>query len=160
MKKLPVVAGTTFLLTFLGLFIYFYKSSGKFRKSIIAAFVAVSFYFSGLKPAHSAGQADAFTPQNQQHQSRPQKEGIFSRKSNNDGPGPGKPNGDGSGGDDGGIPNYPQSESVEETQKRVEWMQEQVRKLKEETESEENHCNQKNKDGINELLKSYKLNNN
>ena len=93
MKKLAVVADITFLLTFLGLSIYFYKSSGKFRKSIIAAFVAVSFYFSGLKPAHSAGEADAFTPQNQQHQSRPQKEGIFSRKSNNDGPGPGKPNG-------------------------------------------------------------------
>ena len=136
MKKLPVIAG----ITFLGLFIYFYKSSGKFRKSIIAAFVAVSFYFSGLKPAHSANQADAFTPQNLQHQSRAQKEGFFSRKSNNDGPGPGKPNGDGSGGDDGGIPNYPQSESVEETQKRLEWMQEQVRKLKEEAESEEDQC--------------------
>ena len=165
MKKLPVVAGITFLLTFLGLFIYFYRSSGKFRKSIIAAFVAVSFYFSSLKPAHSAGQADAFTPQNQQHQSRPQKEGIFSRKSNNGGPGPEKPNGDGSSGDDGGIPNYPQSESVEETQKRVEWMQEQVRELEEETdseseietESEEDQCDQQNKAGINELPDSSKF---
>lgn len=153
------------MLTFFGLFIYFYRNSGKFRKSIIAAFVAVSFYFSALKPADAAGSADAFTPQNQQHQSRPQQKGIFSRKSNNDGPGPGKPNGDGSGGDDGGFTNYPKSESVEETQKRVEWMQEQVRKLEEETdseseietESEEDQCDQQKKAGINELPDSSKF---
>ena len=112
MKKTPVVAN----ITFLGLVFYFYRSSGKFRKSIIAAFVAVSFYFSFLKPAHSAGQADAFTPKNPQHQSRPQKEGIFSRKNKNSS-GPGKPNGADSDGYDGGIPNYPESESVQETQK-------------------------------------------
>ena len=82
MKKLPIVTG----ITFIGLFIYFYRSSGKFRNSIMAAFVAASFYFSSLKPAHSVSQADAFTPQNPQHRSRPQKEGIFSGKSNNGGP--------------------------------------------------------------------------
>ena len=40
MKKLPVVVSLTFLLTFLGLFIYSYKSSGKFRKSIASALFA------------------------------------------------------------------------------------------------------------------------
>lgn len=70
------------ILTFLVLFFYFYKTSGKFRQSIIAAFAAVIFYSS----AHSTGEADgAFTQQNQQHQSRPQHDpGIFGRKSNND----------------------------------------------------------------------------
>ena len=99
--------------------------------------------------------SQCFTLQNQQHRSRPQKEGIFSGKSNNGGPGPEKLNGDGSSGDDGGIPNYPQSESVKETQKRVEWMQKQVRELEEETDSESeietDQCDQQNKAGINEL---------
>ena len=161
MKKLPVVVG----ITFIGIFIYFYRSSGKFRNAIIAAFVAISFYFSSLKSAHSTGQADGFTPQNQQHQSRTPKEGIFSRKSNNGGPGPEKPNSDGSSGDNGSIPNYPQLESVEETRKRVEWMQEHVRELEEKTdseseiktESEENQCDQQNKAGINELPDSSKF---
>ena len=48
-------------LTFLGLFIYFYKTSGKFRKSIIAAFAAATFFFLGLTTARAAGEADAFT---------------------------------------------------------------------------------------------------
>jgi len=47
-------------------------------------FLGLFFYFSGLPPAHSAGEADAFTTQNQPHQSRPQKrQGIFGRKSIN-----------------------------------------------------------------------------
>ena len=104
-------------LMFLVLFVHFYRTFGKFRQSIIAAFAAVIFYFSALSSAHSAGETDAFPQKNQQHQSRPQKrDGIFSRKSNNDGSGPGKPNGDGSGGDNDGIPNYPERESVEGTQ--------------------------------------------
>ena len=134
------------------MFVYFYKTSGKFRQSIIAAFVAVTFYFSDLKPAHSAGQADAFTPQNQQHQSRPQNQGIFSRKSNNDGPGPGKPNGNGSGGNDDSVPKYPQPESVEKTQERVDRITEQTRRLKEVTETDdesEKQCSiEEIKDGI------------
>ena len=131
-------------LTFLGLFIYFYKTSGKFRQSIISAFAALTVIFSSQQPAHSAGQADAFTQQNQQHQSRPKNQGIFSRKSNNDGPGPGKPNGNGSDGDDGGIPKYPKAESIEETQRHLSNIDEQIHKLEEVTDSdsetEENQC--------------------
>ena len=92
-------------LIFLTWFVSFYKTSGKFRQSMTSAFVAMTIYFSVISPAHSAGagQADAFTQQNQQHQSRPQRHrGIFGRKSNNDG----------SGGDDDSVPKYPQPESV------------------------------------------------
>lgn len=142
-------------LIFLGLFFYFYKTSGKFRKSIISAFAAMSFYFSGLPSAHSAGGADAFTTQNQPHQSRFQKrQGIFGRKSNNDGSG---------GDDDKGIPQYSKPESVETTKERFQKIQEQVVKLEEVTdsdsESEEDQCpiDQQNKAGIDELPDSSKF---
>jgi len=145
-------------LMFLVLFVHFYRTSGKFRQSIIAAFAAVIFYFSALSPAHSAGEADAFTHKNQQHQSRPQKrDGIFSRKSNNDGSGPGKPNGDGDGsdGDNGGIPNYPERESVEGTQERVNRIDEHLHRMNQvidsDTESEEDQCRLESKAGFKEL---------
>lgn len=130
-------------LTFLVFFVYFYKTSGKFRQSIISAFVALTVLFSSQQAAHSAGQADAFTQQNQQHQSCPQNKGIFSRKSNNDGPGPGK--NDGSGGDDdSGMPKFPQTESVQDTQNRLDNIDEQIHKLEKVTDSdsetEENEC--------------------
>ena len=85
-KKYLVTFGLLGTLIFLGLFIYFYKTSGKFRKSIIAVFMAATVYSSGLTPAHSAGEADAaFTRQNQQHQSRPShRSGFFSGRSSND----------------------------------------------------------------------------
>lgn len=132
-------------LAFLGFFIYFYTTSGKFRQSTTAAFVALTILFSSQQAAHSAGQAEGFTPQNQPHQSRLQRgRGIFGVKSNNDGPGPGKPYGGGDGGDD-GIPKYPQPESVELTQERVERIDELILKLEEVTDSsdsetEETEC--------------------
>ena len=160
-KKYFIKLGLVGTLIFLVFFVYFYKTSGKFRQSIIAAFVALTVFFSSQKAAHSIGQADGFTPQNPQHQSRPPNtnKGIFGRKSNNNSPGPGKPNDNGSDGDDGGIPNYPQPKSVEETQKRLDWMEKQVRKLNEETDSEseieteskEDQCDQQNKAGFKEL---------
>lgn len=51
-------------LIFLVFFVYFYKTSGKFRQSIIAAFVTLTVFFSSQKAAHSIGQADGFTLQN------------------------------------------------------------------------------------------------
>ena len=98
-------------LTFLGSFIYFYKTSGKFRKSIIAAFASATFFLSGLTTARAAGEADAFTPQPQcpSHRS-----GFFSGRSSNDGSGPGKPDdfGSDSGSGRDGLPQFPQTESV------------------------------------------------
>lgn len=116
------------------MFFYLYKTSGKFRQSIIAAFMAATVYSSGLTPAHSAGEADAaFTQKNPQHQSRPESDrGIFGRKSNNDG----------SGGNE--LPQFPQPESVEGTQERVDRINEHLRRMKEvsdsDTESEEDQC--------------------
>lgn len=146
MKKYLIRFGLVGTLTFLVFFVYFYKTSGKFRQSIISAFVALTVLFSSQQAAHSAGQADAFTqqnPQHQQHQSCPQNKGIFSRKSNNDGPGPGK--NDGSGGDDdSGMPKFPQTESVQDTQNRLDNIDEQIHKLEKVTDSdsetEENEC--------------------
>jgi hypothetical protein len=144
-KKYLVTFKLLGTLTFLGLFVYFYKTTGKFRQSVISAFVALTVFLSSQQPAHSAGQADAFTEQNPQHQSRPQRgRGIFGRNPNNDGSGPGKPNGDGSDGDDGGIPKYPKTESIEETQRHLSNIDELTNKLEEitdsDSETEENQC--------------------
>jgi len=144
LKKYLLRFGLVGALTFLGLFIYFYKTSGKFRQSIITAFVIV--FFSSQQPAHSAGEADAaFTQQNQPHQSRSShRSGFFSGRSSNDGSGPGKPNDDGSDGDDGGIPKYPKTESIEETESHLSTIDEQINELEEVTDSdsetEEDQC--------------------
>ena len=113
MKKLGLVG----ILTFLVLFVYFYKTSGKFRQSVLAAFVAVSVGLLSPQPVQ-AGEADAYTISTQQHRSRPQSTGIFSAESSNDGSGPGKPDDSDSGSN--GLPQLPQTESVEKTEKRVE----------------------------------------
>ena len=146
-KYLFLRFGVLGILTFLGLFIYFYRNSGRFRQSIISAFVALTVFFSGLPTARAAGEADAFTTPNQQHHSRPQKQGFFGSKSNNDGSGPGKPNGNDSNnddGDDGSSPKYPKRESIEETQRHLFNIDEQINKLEEVTDSdsetEENEC--------------------
>lgn len=154
MKNYLIRLGLVGTLIFLVLFFYFYKSSGKFRQSIVSAFVVLTFFFSSQQGAHSAGEADAFTLQNQ-HQRRPPTKGFFSHKSNNDGPGPGKPNGNGSDGDDDGIPRYPKTESIEETQTHLDNIDQQIKKLEEVTDSdsetEENECRVKSKAGFKEL---------
>ena len=83
-KKLSFIG----ILAFLGLFFYFYRNSGKFRKSIIAALVALFVFGSVIPPSRSIGGADGFTPLTPQEQSRPNKRpGFFSGRSNNNGPG-------------------------------------------------------------------------
>ena len=152
MKKFELVRSLTFLLTFLGLFIYFYRSSRKFRKSIanalFAAIVIVSW------PAQSTAKGvDGFsTPESSRPARRP---GFFSGKYDTDDPGkPGKSNGNG-GDDDGGKPQYPTPESVKETKERVEWIQEQVRKLEEETDFEsESECESTEQLQVDESYKS------
>lgn len=100
-------------LTFLSFFIYFYKSSGKFRNSIIAAFAAVSVFLAGLTPAHGAGEVDAFMPKPNPQRGLNPRPGLFSGRSttNNHGSGPEKPDDFGSD----GLPEFPQTESVERT---------------------------------------------
>ena len=153
MKKYLVTFGLLGTLTFLGLFIYFYKTSGKFRKSIIAAFASATFFFSGLTTARAAGEADAFTPQ-PQHQSRPShRSGFFSGRSSNDGSGPGKPDnfGSDSGGD--GLPQFPQTESVEKTEERVKNIETLIRRMEESSDTE-NECESAEQLQVNESYKS------
>ena len=142
-------------LTLLGLFIYFYKTSGKFRKSIIAAFAAATFFLSGLTTARAAGEADAFTP-HPQHQSRPShRSGFFSGRSSNDGSGPGKPDDFGSDSDRDGLPQFPQTESIEETQEHLSIIDEQINKLEEVTDSDsESECASAKQFQVNESYKS------
>ena len=80
MKKITIKFGVIAIITFFVFFAYFYKNSGKFRKSSISAFMAITVILSIPRPVRS-GQAevDAFTQQSQQHRNRPQKQGIFSR---------------------------------------------------------------------------------
>lgn len=156
MKKLSVVVSITFLLTFLGLFIYSYKSSGKFRKSIASALFAALVIVSIVSwPAQSAAKdVHGFsTPESSRPARRP---GFFSGKSDTNDPGkPGKPNGDGGGGDYGGKPQYTAPESVKETKVRVERIQEHVRKLEEETDSEsESECKSAQQLQVDESYKS------
>lgn len=75
---------------------------------------------------------DGFTPQHQTHRrSNKEKKGLFGRKSTTS-PG-GNPNG--SDGSD-GIPSSPESESVEQTEARLEPINQQIRTLEDQSESE------------------------
>ena len=141
----------TFLLTFLGLFIYSYKRSRKFRKSIASALFAALVIVSWPAQSTAKGVHGFSTPES----SRPAKRsGFFSGKSDTNGPGkPGKP--DGGDGDDGEKPQYTTPESVEETKERVEWVQKQVRQLEEETDSEsESECGSAERFQVDESYKS------
>ena len=136
MKKLSVVASLTFFFTFLGLFIYLYRSSGKFRKSIASALLAALVLFSWSAESTAKGVDGFSTPESGRPEKRP---GLFSSQSKNNGPGkPDKPNGNG--GDDdndnGGKLQYTAPESVQDTNERVERIRAYVLELEEETDSE------------------------
>jgi len=143
---------------------------------MVAAFAAATFFFSGVPRAGAAGEADAFTsqPQPQSRPSRPSHgSGFFSGKSSsgkpssgksssgkssNDGSGPGKPDDNGSDGDgydDNGMPQYPKTESVQDTQKRLDNIDEQIYRLEKvsdsDSETEEDECRLESKAGFNEL---------
>ena len=137
MKKYLVTLGLLGSLTFLGLFFYFYKTSGKCRESITSALLAALVFFSWPSEAQSKG-VDGFASQKQSRFSK--RSGFFSNsssRSNNNRSGSGKPDDDGSSGNDGNIPKYPQLESVER-------IKEHLRRMKEvsdsDAESEEDQC--------------------
>jgi hypothetical protein len=157
MKKLPVVASLTVFLTFLGLFIYSYKSSGKFRKSIASALLAAFVLFSWSAESVAKGVDGFSTPESSRPTKRP---GLFSGQSKNNGPGkPGKPDGNGGDDDDGGKPQYTAPESVQDTNERVKGIKKYVRQLEEETDSEseietESECESVEQLKVNESYKS------
>lgn len=122
---------------FLGMFFYFYRKSGKFRKSISAAFVS-AFVLTSVPLESKAKEADAFSPKPPQHQSSRRALSSSRTRANN----PGKPNNGDSGDDDNGMPQFPQTESVEKTKERVENIDEYIRRIEEssDSESEEGSC--------------------
>lgn len=128
------------ILTFLGLFVYFYKTSGKFRKSIIAALLA-TLVFSSVPLESEAKGTDAFTTQ-QQTTRIERNRGLFSRgarKPNNNGQG--KPNGsDGGEDDDKDMSQYPKVESVQETESRLDDIDKFIARMEESSDSEEEEC--------------------
>jgi hypothetical protein len=66
--------------------------------------------------------------------------GLKKKPSSN---GPGKPNNngsDGGGDDDNGMPQYPKTESVQETEKRIENIDEYIARMEESSDSEEEEC--------------------
>jgi hypothetical protein len=85
LEKKLIKLGLLGTLTFLCLFFYFYKRTGKFRDSILSTFAIITIYSSSLKPAYSASEVNRFTPTplSQQHQPRIPKQEIFSKKSPN-----------------------------------------------------------------------------
>jgi hypothetical protein len=145
MKKLPVVVS----LTFLSVFIYLYRSSGKFRKSIASALFAALVTLSWPAQSNAKG-VHGFTPVEQSRPAR--RPGSFSGQSNKNVPG----NGNGGDDDNGGKPQYTAPESVQDTNERVERIKEYVRQLEKETDSEseietESECRLENKAGFKEL---------
>ena len=117
MKKYLIRFGIVGSLAFLGLFFYFYKTSGKFRKSVTSALLA-TFVFFGWSFQSQAKDVNGFSTQHQSRPSHPSR--FFSGRSSNDGSGPGKPDdfGSDSGGD--GLPKLPETECIEKTEERVE----------------------------------------
>lgn len=67
-------------LVFLVLFVYFYINSGKFRKLVIGAFMIVTYSLTNPTIPHTAGQAEGFTPQQQEQTSPSDRSGFFNSK--------------------------------------------------------------------------------
>ena len=99
------------------LFIYFYRTSGKFRKSIAAALL-VTFVFLASPENSGARDVEGFPPKPQQHSRLLKPKGLFRNPSQNSGPEkPDNPSGNGKNFDS--TPEYHGPESVGETEKRL-----------------------------------------
>ena len=140
------------------MFFYFYRKSGNFRKSIIAAFL-VAFVLSSGPLDSSAKDADGFTASSQPQTTRSARNrNLFSsgaRKPSNGGPG--KPDNSGSGGDDDkGIPQYSKPETVKTTEERIENIDEHIYQMNEisESENEEEQCETTEQFQVDESYKS------
>lgn len=134
MKKYRIKFGLIGSLAVLGLFIYFYKTSGKFRQSIIAAFAAITFYFSGPKPAKAKEADAAFIQQTQQQNTRVQKNQELFNKAVAE---PGKTDNSGSNAAGEGMPEFPKTESVDKTENWVETIETLIGEMEEISDSEE-----------------------
>ena len=138
LKKQAVIASITLSLIFIGSFFYYYRKSGKFRKSVKSASLAALIFLS-FSPESQAKSADAFNNQQQQRTRSSRDSGIFNRKSSSDsGSGPGKQNGS----DDSGMPKFSQIESVDQTKARLDNIDQYINNMEEssDSETEQNQC--------------------
>jgi TolA-binding protein len=104
----------------------------------VAAFILAS----GPLESEAKG-ADAFTPQHQTPHSQRNRDSFSQAAKKPSSNGPGKPNNNGSDGgvdDDNGMPQYPKTESVQETEKRIENIDEYIARMEESSDSEEEQC--------------------
>jgi hypothetical protein len=146
-KRLYVITGS-FL--FISIFFYYYKKSKNFRHSINCAVLSILIIF-GYSFESKAKGVEGFNFQQQQQQSRTtHRSGFFSGRSSNDGSGPGKNDGPG-GDDDSGMPKFPQTQSVQDTQNRLDNIDEYIAKMEETSDSEEEQCRVESKVGFKEL---------
>ena len=152
MSKYLLRFGLLGTVIFLGLFLYFYKASGKFRKSIIAAIAALNVVFSGLTMAGATGEAHGFTTKPQQ--STPShRSGSLSGRASSDGSGPGKPDDFDSDGDD--WPQFPKREPVEKTEERVKKIDDYFCEMSEVSDSETE--TESESESENELVKNNNI---
>lgn len=80
---------------------------------------------------------------------------MFSSRSSNDGSGLGKPDDFGSDSDRDGLPQFPQTESIEETEEHLSIIDKQINKLEEVTDSDsESECESTEQPEVNESFKS------
>lgn len=132
MRKLTIIG----ILTFVTLFLYYYKTSKNFRKSIWAAFMAVFILTS--EPFNAEGKGvDGFTPE--QRINNPRKENFSSWATKNPHKN-GSGNGDGSDGSDDGsgnaLPEYCPPQSVKETKEHVENIAKYTQQIEESSDDE------------------------
>ena len=95
----------------------------KFRRFTKIAFMALNIGLLSPQLAQ-ASEADAFTPPIRRHPNGPQNQGLFSRKLNPDGSGPGGPEKPGGGGSNNdsesiSIPELPATKSIKETERYI-----------------------------------------
>lgn len=131
-KKFFIIASITLFLTFIGLFLHFYKNYGGFRKSIASAWlVSLVFFSNSLESV--AKDVNGFAPQGS---GRPvERRGFFSQKFKNRSKELGKSK-SGNGGDGDGKPKYIGPESIEDTNERLKHIQEFIRQWGENSDSE------------------------
>lgn len=122
------------IITFFCLFFYFYRNSGKFRLALVSAWAAFAIAnpFANPPPANAKGFVPNL-PESQRARTNRNLPIQGAKKPNNNGS-------DGGGDDDKGIPQYPEIESVQETEKRIENIDEYIAKMEESSDSEEDQC--------------------
>lgn len=132
MKKFLFRFGISGIVLFTSLFIYCYKTSGRFRQSIIASFAGVLFAFGSTDTMISGfDQVNAF--RDGQHTCKNPR-GTSARRLKNPNFGSGSGGGDGDGNNN---PQFPKAESIEETEGRINRIDSLMKKMKNNQEDEE-----------------------